>query len=62
MWKSSVVDDLEGKYDKKKHILLSEDPCGKEDKKISSSAKDAPPFDKASLKNEEPNKNTSTEE
>lgn len=25
MWKNSVVDDLEGKYDKKKHQLLSED-------------------------------------
>lgn len=25
MWKNSVVDDLEGKYDKKKHQLQSED-------------------------------------
>lgn len=25
MWKNSVVDDLENKYDKKKHKLLSED-------------------------------------
>lgn len=25
MWKNSVIDDLEGKYDKKKHELQSED-------------------------------------
>lgn len=30
MWDSSVVDDLDGMYDKKKHILLSEKPCPKE--------------------------------
>lgn len=32
MWKNSVIDDLEGKYDKKKHILLSEDVEEKEKK------------------------------
>ncbi len=60
MWKSSVVDDLEGKYDKKKHILLSEDPCGKEDQKIASSSSKKAPLDHLSLKNEDP-KNPSSE-
>lgn len=54
MWKSSVVDDLEGKYDKKKHILLSEDPCGKEDQKIASNSSKKAPLDHLSQKNEDP--------
>ncbi|MFO7701798.1 monovalent cation/H(+) antiporter subunit G [Psychroflexus maritimus] len=29
MWKNSVIDDLEGKYDKKNHKLLSEDVAEK---------------------------------
>ncbi len=29
MWKNSVIDDLEGKYDKKNHRLLSEDVSAK---------------------------------
>lgn len=54
MWKSSVVDDLEGKYDKKKHILLSEDPCGKEDQKIGFSPSNKTPLNHLSQKNEDP--------
>lgn len=61
MWKSSVVDDLEGKYDKKKHILLSEDPCGKEDQKVKATSNKKVPFDNLSQKNEDP-KNPSSEE
>lgn len=61
MWKSSVVDDLEGKYDKKKHILLSEDPSGKVDQKIESTSNQKVPFDTLSQKHEDP-KNPSSEE
>lgn len=30
MWKNSVIDELKGKYDKKKHELLSEDVAKKQ--------------------------------
>jgi len=43
MWKKSVIDDLEGKYDKKKHELLSEDvkkKYKKEEKKEQADAKE----------------------
>lgn len=40
MWKNSVVDDLEGKYDKKKHILLSEDVEAKNSKEEQQKAVD----------------------
>lgn len=61
MWKSSVIDDLEGKYDKKKHILLSEDPSITAEKKKKTKIKIST-SKKTTSKNETSKKNTLTKE